>query len=990
MTAWQNTNGRSHTKKLGLLLVVLLLVMGASSVQLYAQATQAGTQIGNTAIVNYTDPNTNTTHQATSQPVYTWVQQVDSFSITPTSYPLTAVPNENVSIKYTITNNSNGDGYVQLSFTAPGTPLLTNVHLYPDSSNAPNTAATPLETAGTLLNIPYGQTKSFWLTGTAVSTAGGPFDYTITATDVPTAVSRPTGVSASNWSTPVAAAPVSSILSVTISSGASVNVTKGFYNWPAANTPSGSTQVTSGAGNAPLTMRFSYANTGLRTATEVNIVDAFPAGGPFTLDTATQALWNGVSVSIGTLASPTTATQGGQTLTLYYDSTARILKAKIVGVPVQGGSGVTYNLAVKVNVSTTNAGTYTNTARFNFADSVNWSPASTNSTTCETSPASCTPTSATYQVVQSYLASLTTATRVASPVYGATATYASVTAAAPIYFLERATNGGNGSDNLTLSITNNTFPSGTQFKYYTWTGGATIGAPMTPSNGAPTGSDTATYTTGSLAAGQAFDYVVEVILPANAYVPAGASFRAVATPTNSGTGAQVTDSVTTIVLPLDLTSALTNGSSVAGVGPGPTGTVDVTSAGVNPGSAYTFTVTVANNTASSDTYRIVASNSNSFDAVDNLPSGWTVQYFNSTAGNCSTVGSAVTFPVTIAANAAGTYCAQVTIPTGTAANATGYPAYFQAQSTTVASVKDGVYDALVVNTFLQLTVSTHNGTVNPGSAVVYTNTITNTGNAPISSIQLLTGYLSEVKNPSSALISATAYAAYDGSVVSSPITLSGGSYAVYYNGAPISASNPLPINASAQIYIQVGAGAGAIAGNQNIATLTVGYNCSGATCAATAQGVDTTVVVSAIANVTVTKYQAVDANCNLNGGSLGGITFTTSDVKATPGACIIYRIVAQNNTGQAISNVYVTDNISSYTKYCDTTAQNCVPYNPAGAAVYSTSNLGWVTLPAGASEVSGTASYPSTATNGGVLRSTTINSLPSTEQAVYVFAVKIQ
>ena len=912
------TRGSRAPRHLWTALLLMLLVI-ASSMGANAQYTSsapAGTVIGNTATVTFTDEE-DVTRTANSSAVYTYVQQINAFTLTPTSYTVSAVANEDVNIQYTLTNNSNGTDVIRLSLQNLAATDLTNAHIYPDNgSNAPNTAATDLN--GQDVTVAQGGVYRFWVVGRISATpsnSGGQFQ--VLAIDQPAAITLPANVNQpAAYNTVASPLNGQGTVTVNITTAAVMNITKSF-------------DVTSGPTGQTLNVTLQYTNAGFRTSGLVSILDDLSANG-FNYVPG-SAKWNGVAIA----DASGTSTVGGVTATWNYNTVTKQIAATLAGVPPSNGT--LYNFTFQVQVAATAAGVYTNTAQYSYNDG---GPLGGNQV-----PSSGTnPTSATYTLQQFYTATL--ATTSANPV-------ATATSAQPIYFQERVTNTGNGTDSFVLSNVIGSFPTGTTFTYYVDNAGVP-GAPLAAQSGVA-GDPGATYTTGPVASGATYDYIIAVQVPAyttsnGAYGNnggAGYSFTASAAP-QAGASAAVTvvDTLSAIALPVDLTTAATSGTPVFGAGPGPGASALVTSPGINPGTSYTFALFLKNNTTAADTFRVVASNTSTFGGTDTLPAGWSVAYHASANGtDCSTAG-AVVANTNVAAGANGLVCAVVTVA-GTQPQNASLPVYFQAISTTAPVVQDSVYDAIAVNELRLITVSSNAGNVHPGARIVLSNVITNAGNVA-ETVTFTGSFVTDNPTPGSTFTSEL-WQNYAANAVSNQIT--NGTSLVIAPGATVT------------IYARVLTNVTNAPGTQNVTTITVTYNGS-----QTAVGTDTVTTVAAPTTITVSKLQALDANCT---GS--GLTFGTTDVKAAPGQCVAYQITATNVSAAPVTGVFMIDPLSAYTTYCDGTAATC------GASVLA----GRWTATAGATE-SG-----ATALNAGTLTSTTLNTIGAGASATFTFEVKI-
>lgn len=973
MTAWQTLTGRNRRAKLLALVVALFFCMsvGTTLAQTnYSASTPAGTQIQNSASVSYQDQ-ANANYSAQSATVSTYVQQIDGYVITPQTFTVNGVANENVAIKYTLTNYSNGSEKILLSVNGiSGVDIVSSSsHLYQDNAGSPNPGAGELN--GTSITVAQNGTYTFWWVGQMLSAADANNNktFTVVGTDQGAPV-IPAGASG-NWTPPALYNPGSlpngttSTVTVSLGTDAAVTLTKSLS--PSTGT-TGSTTAT-----------LTYSNPGAKAAQALWVVDYLPAGS-FTYTSGANIVWQGNTVTPGAGALSSAITVGGQTFqAAYYDGSANKLNSLttpalvflITNVPFSASAN--YTIQFPIQTGSTLPGSYTNTAQFAFEGSLaaNATPAGTTAANdpCITgtgNSAGCLTSSATYTINQTYSATINTTST--NPI-------TSASAGSSVTYTEVVTNTGNGNDSILLSTLNNLanqFPVGSTFTYYA-VDGVTGLTPVSGSNG----SVGATFSSGTLAPGASFTYKITVTLPSGYTTASAIAFKAQAAPNaGAGTAVTATDTLNQVIQAVDLLSGLTAGSfgtptsgaataSNAG-GLGATSGVIVAAPGINPNSSYTYELWIENNEATTDNFNIVSSNTSTFSTTDNLTAGMTVAYFNGTAGSCSTLGSAITMPVSnvpvFSGSNATLVCAKVTVASGFAAGTQSV--YFQATSATLTANKDNVQDTLTVNAFYHITVSSTSGNVNPGASVVYSNTITNDGNMPITTLSFVGGscpanYVCDVSggSPSGGVFSSTLYA---NSGLTTPISTS-------------TTYSALAVGGTVTLYAQVNAAIQDQVGQNDSTNITVTYTTGSGT--ATATGTDTTNVVSAINNVTVTKTQSLDPGCSGLAANFNPATPTTAAVQAKPGDCVVYRISVSNNTGSTVKNVYVSDQLNSYLTYCDGTAGTCG--TPAAGGWF---NLGSSTLNAGSVTVS-----------SNLVTSTQIATVTSGQSAPYFqFEVKVK
>ena len=391
------------------------------------------------------------------------------------------------------------------------------------------------------------------------------------------------------------------------------------------------------------------------------------------------------------------------------------------------------------------------------------------------------------------------------------------------------------------------------------------------------------------------------------------------------------------------------GTGVKGTGPGPEATAQVTNA-TNPNSSTTFVIVANNSGPIADTYNLGASTVSTF-ASQTLPTGWTVTFkADGGAGNCSTTGA--TLSNTGSVNAAGsvTVCAVVTVPAGATAATTDL--YFRALSPATGAT-DTVHDAVTLNAARALTFTPNNtGQAFPGGSVVYSHTLTNTGNVvegngTVSTITL------PVTNAQAGWTSVEYYDANGNGVLDStdPVIPAAGLQGVLAAG--------LAPGQSITIFDKVTAPSGVAVGVVNTtsvtATTTNGSYTSAAPAAALAT--DSSTVISG--NVTAVKTQGLDAACS--GTPPAGYGTGALGTGAVPGACIDYQITVQNAGTVNATGVVISDATPAFTVL----------------STAPTTSVGTITAPTPAVGAAGTVTA-------------TVGTLTPGQSAVMTFGVKIQ
>lgn len=644
---------------------------------------------------------------------------------------------------------------------------------------------------------------------------------------------------------------------VTVTGNAVVNVTKSI-SAPSGNSPSG-----------PYTYTLTYTNAGNATATGVRLTDVIPAGMTYV---AGSARWS-VTGALALSDADSSDAQGTPPATIRWDwnvATPGAVTAIVNQVPPGQSGSVTFQVNVNAGLAPQ---VINNSARYAYNDgAANVGPFTTNV--------------APFSVNRTVSVGFTGQT-IATANQGSLVTYTN-----------HLVNTGNGSDVFNITVAPGTFPAGSTFTLYQ-TGGVAL---LTDTNldGIPD--------TGPLAAGASYDVVLKVQLPPGA---TGGPFTATKTARSTQdplVSATASDVLTAIVAnTVDLTNnAALPGAPGAGAGPEAAPVVTNTTA---PGTTTRFTL-VANNTgASTDNYTLEASTDPTF-ATLTLPAGWSVTFRN-------TANTPVTQTGIVAVGGSQAVYADVTVPAGAAAGNTEI--YFRTISP-VSGAADRIHDRTTISVVRSLTL-VPNGTaqVIPGGFVVYSHTLTNTGNV------------------------------LEGDGAGSLVTLTradnqaGWSSAIYRdtNNSGIFDAGDLPIadlsgvggvapGASVRLFVQVFAPAGAPLGQFNTTTLTATTTnlAYGSAVPAVVSATDGTTIING--EITIAKAQCLDRDCN----GVEDSTFTQVNLAygAIPGACIRYQITVTNIGSTPVTGLVIND----------ATPANTVSWNAASA----TASAGTVTVPA--------------------------------------------
>ena len=624
-------------------------------------------------------------------------------------------------------------------------------------------------------------------------------------------------------------------------------------------------------------MTLAYSNTGNTAATGVTLVDALPAGMTYV---AGSGRW---SVTGATVVTDATGDIQGTAPTINYSVSGNTVTG-IVNTVAAGQSG-TLTFLVNINSGLT-AGQLNNTATFAYNDGVNPIPAANTNT---------------FVFTVNQTASVTfTGQTVASATQGSTIT-----------FNNTLTNNGNAIDSFDITVGAG-FPAGTTYTLYKADGVT----PLVDTNG------NGIADTGPVAVGASYSVVLKVTLPAGA---SGGPYSVAKTATSkfdSTKTAVATDTLTAIAAN---TVDLTNGGAL-GAGAGLEGSA-VTTNSTNPGSTTRFTLNVNNGAGSTgDTFNLEASTDANFAALT-LPSGWTVVFRDSAETVITNTG-------VVAGGASKVVYADVTIPAGQAAiPALGQNIYFRVLSPSTGAV-DRITDAVIVNTVRSLTLTPNNvGQVIPGGSVVYTHTITNTGN------------VTENGGASTIALSMLNTQAGFTSVVyldaNSSNTIDAGDTII--NTA--SDLGALTAGLSKQLLVKITASSGVGVGVLNTTTLTAttASSINGLAAPGPVSATDGTTVISG--SMVLIKEQALDAGCD--GTADTAYSTVTISTGAIPGACIRYRLTATNNGNANVLSLVVSDGTPASTVYSATvpatTTQGTIAAPAGGSAGTVSATIGTLT-----------------------------------------------
>lgn len=892
----------------------------AGGMSLFAQTAMAavplaGTNISNVATATYTD-DTGTERVVTSNEVKTLVAQIGSFTLEADREAQTT-PNGQVTFSHILTNTGNGTDKFSINLEDMDEAGVTTFDfsnggkfaIYLDRNKdgiADNQVAL---TPSSLIELAAGDSIGLLVVATTPSTAvQGQLDK-LKVTATAQASTLYTQVSQSNTDT------------AKITTGAVLQITK------AANVSL--TQV-----GKEIEYTLSFKNTGNTAASNVAIFDVLPKTVQFV---AGSARYNGSTTAL------TDAKDGSDKFEYLYDTTNKVGKFlfNIDSVAANTSGKLTFKVQV---LDTTTAGDIKNTA---YADPDGKSsttgpnvplemadlPLDSNTAPTPENPTNPTTVPSNISIVTiegTYEGSINDSlTDTAKDVVGAVlpeGTDSIVVAGkqgVPVVFGTAATepvvvhNRGNAVDtyNLTINKAAVSVLVGTvSTPLAQLPAGATVeilkadgSTPVTDTNG------DGIVDTGPIASGNHAQFVVRVTLPSGEKIVAPG--LGLTLDSTSVKNAQK-DTLKLIISELaenkvDLTSKTPEDLNDLEKGEGVGVPTAVVNKSTQPGQPAQFDITINNQGNVSDNYIIT---------VPTVPTGWTVEIFEKDAsGNCTSVK--VANSGNIKAGEAKSFCLVVTPPAGTPA-ATNKDIKVEITSPSTGT-KDDITFNVSVEEQRQLSFSPdRQGQVSPGGTVVYSHILTNTGN-------VLEG--DAVKYPVNIDWSSTLQGANtsvyvdinkDGKLTSDELIT--GNDAVTRNQSlaallALTGDAGLSQNEAVTIFVKVEAPATATAGEAD--TTIVTFKPTGTNKPADVFITDRTGIN--LGQIRLVKTQALATDC-----AVVPMTYAATEIKAKPGQCVYYKIVASNDGNVAAENVVITDMVPSYTTYLD---QSAVPTTAAPA-----------------------------------------------------------
>ena len=509
-----------------------------------------------------------------------------------------------------------------------------------------------------------------------------------------------------------------------------------------------------------------------------------------------------------------------------------------------------------------------------------------------------------------------------------------------VIFRNLVANNGNVDDILELSISNTSFPAGTVFTF--WNEAITV--QLGDSNGA-FGVDA-----GLIPVGSSETITVIAQLPASINGPG--NYDAVVTVT-SANDTSITDTVTVrlgniVESTIDIHNA---SGGVLGTDENPIGTPDysaVSTIAADVNTSVNIPLFIDNDGNAGNAFQLAAGGvfDSATSAVNNLPSGWNVEFFLSDSNGNPTGAPVTATPVIAGQSTDFEIIAVVSIPDQTLAvgnysvdnDADGvvetvdgnndgdgdYLLFFQVTSNSTGA-SDVTTAAVDVNPVIAASLSPNGSAqIAPGGTELYQNTLANNGN------DAATYEIDSSNSQASWSSTLSVDTDGDGAADTELANITAGTIQVQQpNGSVVAVE--VAISASGQPIFTLDAGellpidatvfAPANAVDSEVDVLTINATNVDTGDVVTAQ--NQTQVVSG--QVNIIKTVAIDNNCD----GAPDTAFVSNPGTVEPGQCLVWQIVAQNQGAANAFNVQVRDAAPAFTtyvpgsmSYCQ--GQNCV------------------------------------------------------------------
>lgn len=635
-----------------------------------------------------------------------------------------------------------------------------------------------------------------------------------------------------------------------------------------------------------VTVRLDYENRSLVASGQVSISD--------TLTTAQLSYvaggenWNGQAVN--------PATGSNDPAGIDYSVSANTITAVLTSVPANSSGFIEF----KVKVNQASAGQIPNTVQLSYDHDNNNGTANLN-TVSNTAILTIKPT---YGVEINGIS-----TSASSAGADNLVTASAVSSGSEIIFRNYVWNTGNSEDRFNLTFTNDTFPAPHQVEFFRADGVT----PLLDSNG------DGIADTGLLQAGEKLEIVVKLRTPTTFAAATATNYSVFPRAQSIGDSSKfdtVEDRSSFIITNANRLVDLINSPEASNNGTG-NGSIKNGSnnawktLSVNSSATVTFPLSVKH-VGTPTAYDLSVDSDGNFAQVE-LPTGVsTVRFYESTGGNCTTLGQQIEQTRLLADGESQLYCAVLTIATD-AATASNVPVYFKVASATYVSSNNTTnvgFDTLLnainitsLNSVGSVVLTPDlRGQIAPNGTIVYSHNLNNNGATALTGSHTLA-----VTNDQSGF-STTLYldSNNDGALDAADSIITP---TTNINSTPLAAGMSLRIFAKVQNTGYNGVG---------VVNTTV-IKLLNSSSAEVAKVTDITTITTT--QIRLLKLQALDANCDGTAdGSYTAATLTIGRNADGSGQCVLYRVTVQNQGAL---------DIGAFTFYDNTPASTVMAFAPS-------------------------------------------------------------
>lgn len=323
-----------------------------------------------------------------------------------------------------------------------------------------------------------------------------------------------------------------------------------------------------------------------------------------------------------------------------------------------------------------------------------------------------------------------------------------------------------------------------------------------------------------------------------------------------------------------------------------------------PAGTAVFPLVVENTGTLVNNYQLIADDDGVLDPANNsndLPAGWSVEFFVAGAADCSVLGDQITNSGEVAPNTTFAYCAVVTAPAGVTPQ--DLPLWFAVRSP-VNGQTDILKNQVQVQAARQLSLQADNqGQVSIGGTVVYTHTLTNTGNV-VEGATVGDLLISLDDANANSMLGTVYYDANNNGVLDPDDPIISDVAALGLTNGAVG----LDPNESIRLFVKVEAPSTLTAGATSSFVLSA--TPVGLIAGMAAAPVSNTDVTTVTANqVRLQKTQALDAACD----GAPDAAYSAAALLIEPDQCVFYQVTAINDGAELVNNVVVSDRIPPFT-----------------------------------------------------------------------------